>query len=337
VRAQSILIRAPNHLGDFVLALPALTAAPDSAILVARRLAPLAALALRGRPVIPLAAGPIGFLAGVARLRRPRFSRAILLTPSFSSALLTRLAGISACRGRATDGRSALLSDPVPTAVFDGVHRAAEYWHLVTGSFPPRLPAPAITLPAEPVLAWRATPAAREGLVAVFPGSNAPARRWDPARFAELVHRLAAAGHPVVVLGGEKERDLTESVAGRSAIDLGGKTDLVALAACLSECRLLITNDSGPMHLAAALGTATISLWGAGDPARTAPMGDHQVILRHPELPCVPCVRNRCPRHGRGTMLPEAQRECMALIDLEEVWHAALAALGGPKEGARAM
>jgi heptosyltransferase-2 len=327
VRAQPILIRAPNHLGDFVLALPALAAAPDSAILVARRLVPLARLALPGRTVIPLEAGVAGYLGGIATVRRGSFARAILLAPSFSSALLMRLAGIPERRGSATDGRSRLLSDPVPPHRFDGVHRVAEYWHLVTGSYPEGLPPPSITIPAEPLLAWRNTPAAREGLVAVFPGSNAPARRWEPDRFAELVHRLAGAGHPVAVLGGEQERDLTERVAGRSAIDLGGKTDLVALAACLSECRLLITNDSGPMHLAAALGTATISLWGAGDPARTAPLGARQVILRHAELPCVPCVRNRCPRRGRGTRLPEAQRECMALLEVEEVWRCAVTAL----------
>jgi heptosyltransferase-2 len=337
VRAQPILIRAPNHLGDFVLALPALAAAPDTAILVARRLAPLAALALPGRTVIPLEAGLTGYLAGVARLRHARFAGAILLTPSFSSALLTRLAGISACRGSATDGRSGLLSDPVPAGVFDGVHRAAEYWHLVTGSFPESLPLPSISIPAEPRLAWRATAAAREGLVAVFPGSNASARRWDSAQFAELVQRLVDAGHPVAVLGGKRERDLTASVAGRSGIDLGGKTDLVALAACLSECRLLITNDSGPMHLAAALGTPTISLWGAGDPVRTAPIGAQQVILRHAELPCVPCVRNQCPRRGRGTLLPEAHRECLALIGGDEVWRRAVEVLRGPKESAQAM
>jgi ADP-heptose:LPS heptosyltransferase len=91
------------------------------------------------------------------------------------------------------------------------------------------------------------------------------------------------------------------------------------LAAGLAECDILITNDSGPLHLAAAAGTRTLSLWGAGDPAETGVRGAAHTLLRHPELPCVPCVRNECPRHGAGYVLPEAERECLQLIRAADV------------------
>jgi ADP-heptose:LPS heptosyltransferase len=73
------------------------------------------------------------------------------------------------------------------------------------------------------------------------------------------------------------------------------------------------------MHLAAAVGTPVVSLWGAGEPRETGPLGPRHAVLRHPELPCVPCRRNACPRSGRGTFLPEAARECLALVTVDEV------------------
>ncbi len=155
--------------------------------------------------------------------------------------------------------------------------------------------------------------------IGLFPGSNAPSRRWDPARYAELARRLAAAGAGVVVFGSRNEAELTARVAGDVAFDAGGRTALPLLAAGLAACDLLVTNDSGPMHLAAAVGTRTISLQGPSDPRRTRPLGPGHVLVQHPELPCVPCVLNECPRHGVGTFLPDAHGECLALITVDEL------------------
>jgi ADP-heptose:LPS heptosyltransferase len=90
------------------------------------------------------------------------------------------------------------------------------------------------------------------------------------------------------------------------------------LAAGLASCDLVISNDSGPLHLAAAVGTRTISLWGAGDPARTGPPPGH-TVLRDRRLFCLECVKNQCPRSGPGYILPDAYMECMQLISVDDV------------------
>ncbi|HEY7026767.1 MAG TPA: glycosyltransferase family 9 protein [Gemmatimonadales bacterium] len=314
------LIRAPNHLGDFVLSLPALEAAPRADIQVAQHLEPLARLALPGRVILPLNRGPGGFARAVLQLRSRSRASATLLTPSFSSALLVALAGIPGRRGTSTDHRGALLTDSVDPVQVDTVHRSTAYLLLVTGAAPAQAPVPLVTLDDSAQKAWSALRPFNPPFVGVVPGSRASARRWNPERFREITRRLADAGHRVIVFGGPEERRLTEQVAGKDAADLGGRCSLPALAAGLAECRWLLTNDSGPMHLAAAVRTPTVSLWGAGDPQHTGPLGPGHRLLRRTDLPCVPCVRNACPRRGKGTILPEAERECMALLEVDQVW-----------------
>lgn len=314
------LIRAPNHLGDFVLSLPALEAAPRADILVARHLEPLARLALPGRVILPLAPGAGGFARAVVQLRSRSRGWVTLLTPSLSSALLVALAGIPRRRGTRTDHRSSLLTDPVDPVQVDTVHRSTAYMLLVTGAAPAQPPIPLLTLDEAAQREWASLRPFEPPFVGVFPGSRASSRRWGPERFREIVKRLVEAGHRVVVFGGSEERKLTELVAGGEAADLGGRCSLPALAAGLADCRWLLTNDSGPLHLAAAVRTPTVSLWGAGDPERTGPLGPGHRLLRRADLPCVPCVRNECPRRGRGSILPDAEKECMALLEVDQVW-----------------
>lgn len=312
------IIRAPNHLGDLVMALPALLAARAD-VQVVSGLAPL--LVLSGLPGRTLAfeRGRRGFLDAAAQLRRGAYHRGVLLTPSFSSALLLRAGGVAHRRGTATDRRRLLLTERVAAQDLAGLHRSEQYMVLATRKRPAERPVPRLEVPAALTHRWRTLLGDADApTIGLFPGSNAESRRWDPARFAETARQLTEQDARVVVFGGPQERLLTAEVAGRVAIDMGGRTDLPLLAAGLADCALLITNDSGPMHLAAAVGTRTVSLWGPGDPAVTGPPRGH-VLLRHPELGCVPCVRNRCPRHGPGDMLPEAHRECMQLISVGEV------------------
>ena len=320
-----IVVRAPNHLGDLVLSLPALVRASPGAIVVRRPLAPLLELAGLSGHLVPLERGVAGMVAAAARLRTYRLRRGILLTPSLSSATLFVLAGLRERRGTRTDGRGLLLTEAVSVGALAGLHRSAAYMTLVTGTAPAEAPRPRLDVPEPLRAAWRdLVEAPPEQTVGVFPGSHASSRRWDPERFAELTRRLAARKWRVVVLGSEEERGLTSLVAGERALDLGGLTDLPMLVAGLAGCRLLVTNDSGPMHLAGAVGTPTVSLWGAGNPRETGPLGARHRMLRHADLPCVPCVRNRCPRHGKGTVLERAERECLELITVDEVEHAVM-------------
>jgi lipopolysaccharide heptosyltransferase II len=321
-RIASLVVRAPNHLGDLVMALPALEAAGPVDVLVAAPIAPLLAMSRMVGTILPLARGTAAFASTVRQLRRARYARAVLLTPSFSSAFLFAASGIPRRRGTDTDARRLLLTDPVPFYPFTKLHRAASYWTLLSNDTMPDPLRPRLTVPDEARERWLAQPLGGQSdgpLIGLFPGGNAPSRRWSPESFATLARRLVARGARVVVFGGPAERALTAQVASTHAIDLGGQTDLPLLAAGLAACDLVVSNDSGPLHMAAAVGTPTISCWGAGDPRITGPLGPHQRVVRHAELPCVPCARNVCPRSGRGTQLPDAHNECLALITVDEI------------------
>ena len=220
--AGSRVIRAPNHLGDLVMALPALEATGGADVLVVRGLAPLLELAPLGR-VVPFDRGWRGFWEAAAELRRGGYQQGVLLPPSLSSALLFRAGGVRRLRGTPTDSRGLLLHDRVPTATTDAVHRAAAYYLLVHSELPTTMPEPRLTVSAELRARWREMVGAlAEPWVGVFPGSNASSRRWEPARFAEIVTRMIVRGFRVAVFGGPGERDLTRTVAGTAGLDLGG-------------------------------------------------------------------------------------------------------------------
>jgi ADP-heptose:LPS heptosyltransferase len=309
---KDLVIRAPNHLGDLVMALPALQQAKPDAVVAPKGLTRL--LELAGWRAIPFET----HFKTAQRMRSERFRRGITFTPAFSSAVLLKLGGVRERRGTDTDKRGFLLTSRVDAKLLAHTHRASVYWLLATGELPLERPVPSLPIPAALKQEFlKLLPAAPVQMrIGVFPGSNAPARRWAPQRFAELVRNLTDA--QVVVFGGPDEVDLTRQVAGDVAIDLGGRTTLPVLAAGLASCDLVISNDSGPLHLAAAAGTATISFWGAGDPARTGPPHGH-IVLRDRRLPCLECVKNQCPRRGPGYILPDAYMECMQLIPVADV------------------
>lgn len=324
------VIRAPNHLGDVIMALPAM-AADGSDVVVRSWLAPLMAMAeLPGR-VVPFDRGFAGWRRAVRGLRAERFERGTLLTPSFSAAWLFRWAGVSHLRGTATDGRSWLLRDRLPREALKGRHRINQY-KLLLGQDPDtearnhRLRPPAPSLEE-----WRGRLGGADLVVGLFPGSNAAARRWPADRFGSVARALSRQGARVVVMGGPGERDVTSTVAAAApgALDAGGGTDLPGLAALLSLCHLVVTNDTGPMHLAGAVGTPTVTLWGSSDPAEVHPVGARDVRVTGADLPCKPCFKNQCPRSGAGTVLPEGHEECMRLIAEDQVIEAIRHVLDG--------
>jgi heptosyltransferase II len=324
--SEDLVIRAPNHLGDVVMALGALRDSGADVVVVSSLVPLLDMAGIPGR-ILPFRREAGGWFETMEALRRGGYRRGVLLSGSFSAALLFRLAGIPCLRGLAADGRTWMMSDPVPVARFSGNHRVNNF-RLLAGLplLDPVRPHP-LTPPPGVVEEWRERLAPTgETLVGLFPGSNAPARRWDPDRFAELARALVRQGARVVVLGSGAERSLTAAVAAGApgVVDLGGRTDLPGLAAVLSLCGLFVTNDTGPMHLAAAVGTRTLTLWGSSDPSEVHPLGADDRRIQGPSIPCAPCKKNHCPRSGAGTLLPEARNECMHLIATGTVTAAAL-------------
>jgi heptosyltransferase-2 len=324
------IVRAPNHLGDVVAALPAIVE-DGSDVLVLGWLAPIVSMAGVSGRVIPFERGLAGWLRATREIRRRAYREGVLLTPAFSAAWLFRWGGVRQVRGTATDGRGLLLTDRVDPAVLRPLHRVDAYKLLLGQGSVGGPRAHRLTPPPAAVERWRARLSSGAGpVVGLVPGSNAPARRWPADRFGEVAEWLGKRGARVVVTGSAAEVELTARVASRAAgsLDAGGRTDLSDLAALLSLCDLVVTNDTGAMHLAGAVGTPTVSLWGSSDPMEVRQVGASDSRVTGPELPCRPCRRNHCARRGAGTVLADAHEECMRLIEVRAVVHAVESALG---------
>lgn len=318
---EGLVIRAPNHLGDVVMALGALRDRGGDVVVVSS-LVPLLEMAGLKERIIPFRRGAAGWFEVLQELRRRRYGNGILLSGSFSAALLFRAGGVSHLRGMSGDGRDLLLAEVVPRERFRGNHRVNNLRLLAGLPHLERLEPCRIVPPVPVVERWRdRLVTAGAPVVGLFPGSNAPARRWKAERFASVGRALASRGVRVVVLGAPNEAHLTAQVAAGAPgiLDLGGRTDLPGLAAVLSICDLFVTNDTGPMHLASAVGTPTITLWGSSDPQEVHPLGARDERVHGAPLPCAPCKKNVCPRSGPGTLLPHASNECMNLIETASV------------------
>lgn len=337
-----LVVRAPNHLGELILALPALDRAAALAremdagrllVQIVSRLAPLIRMAGLDADVLEMRSRR-AVVREASALRAAGGRRGILLTPAISAALVFRLAGLEERRGTEGVGRSWMLTERLDRRRFLREHRVLAYLRMVDAGAGPEAgptPIPALRNLEGAEREWRAVrhrmgidgSAARTA--ALFPGANASSRRWPPDRFAALACRLARSGARVLVFGGPGERDLTDRVAdaGRAAgyrlWSLGGETSLEALVGGLAACDVLVTNDTGPMHVAAALGRPVVAIEGAADPVQTGPIARHVRLVGRFDLPCVPCRKNVCPRRGRGFVLERASLECMRLVVVDEV------------------
>lgn len=155
-------------------------------------------------------------------------------------------------------------------------------------------------------------------LIAINPGASHRVNRWSTERFASLADTLAERLRArVLIVGGGEDVGLASEIASRCASSpllLTGRTDLLQLGALLKRCQFLVTGDTGPMHIATAVGTKVIALFGAADPARTGPVGEGHIVLQVGGLVCVPC-RSRSCKHT-------PYLECMSLITVDEVMRA---------------
>ncbi len=172
----------------------------------------------------------------------------------------------------------------------------------------------AVRRPLPPV----AHPALRDGspYVVLHPGASVPARAWPAGSCAEAVEALAGAGHRVVVTGGPGERELTARVAGRRGVDLGGATTLAEAAAVLAGAAAVVVGNTGPAHLAAAVGTPVVSLFSPVVPAvRWAPYGVPTVLLGDQSAPCRGTRSRECPVPGHPCLTSVTAADVVAAVD----------------------
>lgn len=330
---RKILIRAVNWVGDAVLTLPAILA-------VARRFRraeitvlakPWVASLLAGQPGVDRVlvyetegrhAGLRGRIALGGTLRAECFDLALLLPNSLDAAIGPWLARIPRRLGYGTDGRSPLLTHRLRPSREAGRHQVEYYLDLARALGGSAGPVPRLLLSrqavrqAEELLADQGVGPA-DPCLGINPGSvYGSAKRWPAERFAATADALEARmGGRAILFGSARELEVLQAVASRMqrpGIVLGGRTDLAVLAALLARCRLLVSNDTGAMHVATAVGTPTLAVFGPTDPEATAPAGERSRIVRSP-VPCSPCLLRECPIDHR----------CMLGVSVEEVLRAA--------------
>jgi heptosyltransferase II len=290
----ALVVRLCNWVGEVVLSIPALRrleAAGFELRLVGKRWAP-ALLEGTGWPVLVRRAGLGAAATQLRELRRAlacaggAAPRALLLTKSLSSAVETRLAGLRAA-GYAHDGRSLLLAAAYPLPRF--AHAAHAYWHLVSrflgedAPYPASVdlvPSPAQDAAARALLAAHGLAARGFVLLCPFSGADDRERRKVWPGFAELAAALDACALPVVVCPGPGEDELAAATLPR-ALQLKG-IDLGVYAALLRIAHTVVANDTGPGHLAAAVGARLVSIYGPQSIAAWAPLGPHVELVHDP-------------------------------------------------------
>jgi heptosyltransferase-2 len=336
VHYRKILVRATNWVGDAVMSLPALRALrerfPEAHVAILAR--PWVANLYAREPfcdeLIPYAARdlPAKFRAG-RQLAEQRFDCAILLQNAFEAAALAFLARIPERIGYARDSRSLLLTRAVPVPRAGEIPRHERFYYLELlrrAGILERMPE------SDQIRLECAGTAQQAGLerfrglgfegpvIGVSPGAAyGSAKRWLPERFAEAANTLARElGASVAIFGSKDERDLCATVAAAIKVpvkNFAGDTTLAEFIDLAAACRLYLTNDSGAMHIASALGVPTVTVFGATDETTTGPTGPLARIVREP-VECSPCLKRECPIDHRCMTRVDAARVARVALDL---------------------
>lgn len=331
---RRILVRAVNWIGDAVMTTPALgrirAAFPDAEIVIVANL--LVAQMFTHHPYCDRVivfdkkgkhAGVMGFLRFCRMLRRERFGLAILFQNAIEAALMAALALIPHRAGYRTDGRGLLLNFGVLARDSKhGLHHVDYYLSMLddldlTGDVLP----PILKVRSDEQ-GWAGERLPGKSWVAINPGAAyGSAKRWIPERFAEVAdHLVTTYGVRIVLTGGPAEgeigADIVKSMQHRP-LNLIGQTSVRQMMAVLERCILMVTNDSGPMHVGAALGVPIVAIFGPTDHTTTSPRTTNCRIVRHHSC-CSPCMLRQCPTDHR----------CMEGVTAEHVLAAATQLLG---------
>jgi heptosyltransferase-2 len=323
---KQLLVVAPNWLGDAVMALPALAdvrrGLPGAAIDVAARsaVAPLFSMVDGIHRVVVLERRSPVTRDFAADLRGGTYEAVVLFPNSFQSALTAWRAGIPERWGYRTDLRAPLLTVAVSRP--GRVHQAEYYQHLTTrlgfapGPLEPRLEVGAEDRRAGEELLQSMGWDGRKPLVALAPGAAyGGAKRWPAVSFAAVADSLAQDGVATVLIGSGGDRSAADEVTAAAEsrpLDLVGRTDLRTLAGVLVHCRGLVSNDSGAMHFAAALGVRVTAMFGPTREWATRPLGRIPAVVLIHDVWCRPCMLRECPIDHR----------CMRGITVERVLEA---------------
>ena len=331
---KKILVKGTNWVGDTIISFPAVYSLrhlfPKAHITVLTK-SHLTGLWKANTDLdevipydMPTGAGRIFGELKVARsIKKRGIDLAIVLPRSFSSAWMVFWGGIPHRIGYKGEGRDWLLTerlDRAPELLCR--HRMYYYLHLVehVGRCPsPFLPLLSLNGNQEN---WSNAFLSQHGLkdtvlVGFNPGATyGEAKCWPSERFVELGRRLREEyGAFILIFGSSRpqEKALNATIAqgiGEGCLNLSGETSLLQLAALLRQCQVLVTNDTGTMHVAAAVGTRVVAIFGPTDPRTTSPLGEGHVVIRK-KVPCSPCLKRVCPLDHR----------CMDLIEVEEIYH----------------
>ncbi len=331
-----ILVRATNWVGDAVMSIPALRAL--------RERFPQAEISILVRPWVadlygrePFCDRLIAYDARDLRakwraareLAHIRFDCAILLQNAFEAAALARIARIPVRIGYARDGRSPLLTRAIAVPRRGEIPRHERFYYLELL----RRAGIISAMPANDVIRLDGAAEARiaglkrlreaglgENVIGVSPGAAyGSAKRWLPERFAESADRVAReTGASVAVFGSKDERELCASVAASISAPVrsfAGETTLAEFIDMAAACRVYLTNDSGAMHIASALGVPTVAIFGATDDLATGPTGPLARVVREP-VACSPCLLRECPIDHRCMRRVEAARVAQSALEL---------------------
>jgi heptosyltransferase-2 len=336
---SNIVVRATNWLGDAVMSLPALRAIrstyPQAQITVIAKpwVADVYARESFADRIVPYAAASYrGKLRFALSLRRGGYDCAILLQNAFEAAAMAAIARIPEIIGYDRDGRGFLLTRPIATPKTGEVPEHERYYYLELlrrAGIIEELPETAIielegaaearragrVLLSEKGIAGRA--------VGVSPGAAfGSAKQWLPERFAEAAGEVAARRDATVaVFGSAAERVLGDQVTalvlarGVACMNLAGQTTLAQFIDMAAACDLFLTNDSGAMHVAAALGVPVVAVFGATNAKATGPSGAGVRVVQE-RVECSPCLLRECPIDHRCMTAVTSARVVETALDL---------------------
>jgi heptosyltransferase-2 len=312
---KKIMVRSTNWVGDAVMTTPAMgtlrSAFPEAEIVVVAN--PLVSELFSYHPycdrvIVYDKNGPHKGLAGLWRfsreLGRERFDLAVLLQNAIEAALMASLAGIPRRAGYRTDARRLLLSHGVPVGQTEKQLHHTDYYQQMLQQLGMEGGDGNLHLSCtKEELDWAQKTLGAGDWVAINPGAAyGAAKRWFPERFAETADGLAAEyGVNIVLTGGPGEKEIGQDIAAAMSakpLNLIGQTSVRQLMAVLASVRLLVSNDSGPMHVGAAFGVPIVAVFGPTDHTTTSPKADSCRIIRK-ATDCAPCLLRQCPTDHR--------------------------------------